>query len=179
MNRSHDSNFRFDWGQTPTPDFRHSPLCHSRPNPTHHTLATPPTTVNGVVMSIFRKLRPRRPSAGALAIATAAAFFAPPVTAAHREPAAAAALDTAIARMGGQETLTRIERVRFETMTLWQRMTFETRPMDLIIAYELHSDLRNYPLIAWRNTRRFVNGPELQEMTDIVQKDAGIRRFPL
>jgi hypothetical protein len=129
-------------------------------------------------MSIIRKLHRPPLSAGTLAIATAAAFFAPPRTAAHRAPAAAAALDTAIARMGGRETLSRIERVRFETMTLWQRMTFETRPTDLIIAYELHSDLRNYPLVAWRNTRRFVNGPELQEMTDIVQKDAGIRRFP-
>ena len=39
--------------------------------------------------------------------------------------AAAAALDTAIARMGGEETLRRIERVRFEIMTLWQRMTFD------------------------------------------------------
>ena len=129
-------------------------------------------------MTIFRKLSGRPLGAGTLAIATAAAFIAPPVAAAHREPAAASALDTAIARMGGRETLARIERVRFETMTLWQRMTFETRPMDLIIAYELHSDLRNYALVAWRNTRRFVNGPTLQEMTDIVQKDAGIRRFP-
>lgn len=129
-------------------------------------------------MSIVRKLRPARLSAGTLAIATAAAFIAPPVTAAHREPSAAAALDTAIARMGGQETLARIERVRFEMMTLWQRMTFETRPTDLISTYELHSDLRNYALVAWRNTRRFVSGPQMQEMTDIVQKDVGIRRFP-
>src|SRR5690349_17957786 len=83
-----------------------------------YTLATPPNPVNGVVMSIVRKLRPARLSAGTLAIATAAAFITPPVTVAHREPAAAAALDTALARMGGQETLARIERVRFEMMTL-------------------------------------------------------------
>jgi hypothetical protein len=129
-------------------------------------------------MSIFRKLRPAPLSTGTLAIAAAAAFIAPPVTAAHREAAPAAALDTAIARMGGQETLARIERVRFETMTLWQRMTFDERPSDLISTYELHSDLRNYALVAWRNTRRFLSGPQMQEMTDIVQKDAGIRRFP-
>jgi len=129
-------------------------------------------------MSIFRKLRPPL-SAGALAIATATAFFAPPATAAYRKSAAAAdALDTAIARMGGQQTLVHIERVRFEMMTLWQRMTFETRPTDLISTYELHSDLRNYPLVAWRNTRRFVSGPQMEEMTDIVRKDAGIRRLP-
>jgi hypothetical protein len=92
--------------------------------------------------------------------------------------AAAAALDTAIARMGGEDVLHRVERVRFEMMTLWQRMSFEQRPSDLIGTYELHSDLRNYALGAWRNTRRFVNGPVMQEMTDIVQKDAAIRRFP-
>ena len=76
-----------------------------------------------------------------------------------RRVASAPALDTAIARMGGADALATIERVRFETMTIWQRMTFENRPSDLIIAYELHSDLRNYSLVAWRNTRRFVNGP--------------------
>ena len=42
---------------------------------------------------------------------------------------------------------------------------------------ELHSNLRNYSLGAWRNTRRFVGGPTLREMTDVVQKDAAIRRF--
>ena len=133
-------------------------------------------------MSIFRKLHPAPVSAGTLAIATAAAFFAPPVMAAHREPAAAAALDTAIARMGGPETLARIDRVRFEMMTLWQRMTFDTRPTDLISTYELHSDLRNYALVAWRNTRRFVSGPQMQEMTDIVQRtraSGASRRNPM
>jgi len=63
-------------------------------------------------------------------------------------------------------------------MTLWQRLTFDARPSDLISTYELHSDLRNYALGAWRNTRRFVSGPAMQEMTDIVQQDAAIRRFP-
>src|SRR5690348_3741946 len=91
---------------------------------------------------------------------------------------ASAALDTAIARMGGEDVLRRVERVRFEMMTLWQRMSFEERPSDLIGTYELHSDLRNYTLGAWRNTRRFLSGPVMQEMTDIVQKDAAIRRFP-
>ena len=43
-------------------------------------------------MSIFRKLRPPL-SAGALAIATATAFFAPPVTAAYRKSAAAARVE--------------------------------------------------------------------------------------
>jgi hypothetical protein len=127
-------------------------------------------------MSVLRILRPL----GALtSIIAAGAFFPPPATPLPRyAKAAPAALDTAIARMGGKETLERIERVRFEMMTLWQRMTFENRPSDLIGTYELHSDLRNYPLVGWRNTRRFVSGPAMQEMTDIVLNDLGARRFP-
>jgi hypothetical protein len=112
-------------------------------------------------------------------IVTSAAFF-PPRTALHlsARPPAVPALDTAIARMGGEDVLRKIERVRFEMMTLWQRMSFEQRPSDLIGSYELHTDLRNYALGAWRNTRRFVGGPTLREMTDIVQRDVAIRRFP-
>lgn len=132
-------------------------------------------------MLVLRFARPL----GAVALSvTASLAFLPVPSAAHRTrppirpPAAAPALDTAIARMGGEDALRRIERVRFETMTLWQRMSFEPRQSDLIGTYELHSDLRNYTLGAWRNTRRFVAGPTLREMTDIVQKDAAIRRFP-
>jgi hypothetical protein len=80
------------------------------------------------------KPRILRLGAGTLLVA-AGAFFPPPI--AHFALLARdtpAALDTAIARMGGRETLERIERVRFETVTLWQRMTFENRPSDLIIA---------------------------------------------
>ncbi len=127
-------------------------------------------------MSMLRFLRPA--GAGAFVFAAAGAFFPPPTASIRHRSSGSPALDTAIARMGGAETLQRVERVRFETMTLWQRLTFETRPSDLIGSYELHSDLRNYSLVAWRNTRRFVGGPQLQEMTDIVQKDVGIRRFP-
>ena len=88
------------------------------------------------------------------------------------------ALDTAIARMGGVETLRKIERVRFEMMTLWQRMTFDNRPNDMLGSYELHSDLRNYTLDSWRNTRRSIAGPNLREMIDVVGKEIAIRRLP-
>jgi len=127
-------------------------------------------------MSRIRSVRPL--TVAAIAITAAGAFLPPPSFTVRHRSTASAALDTAIARMGGQDALRRIERVRFEMMTLWQRMTFENRPSDLIGTYELHSDLRNYPLNAWRNTRRFVSGPALQEMTDIVQTDVAIRRFP-
>jgi hypothetical protein len=126
---------------------------------------------------------PRALGVFALSVTATASFLPLPSSVrrtAHalRRPPAAAPLDTAIARMGGEDALRKIERVRFEMMTLWQRMAFETRQSDLIGTYELHSDLRNYTLGAWRNTRRFVSGPALREMTDVVQKDAAIRRFP-
>ena len=120
----------------------------------------------------------RRFVAPAMSLFASAVFFVPPDTPVARRSAAPAALDSAIARMGGEETLRKVERVRFEFMTLWQRMTFEDRPTEIIGSYELHTDLRNYSLGAWRNTRRFVGGPTLREMTDIVQKDVAIRRFP-
>src|SRR5687768_11377526 len=94
----------------------------------------------------------------AMTAAVSGAFLPPPSSVLRPPPAA---LDTAIARMGGEDALRRIERVRFEMMTLWQRMTFDNRPSDLIGSYELHTDLRNYTLGAWRNTRRFVGGPTL------------------
>jgi hypothetical protein len=129
-------------------------------------------------MSFLRSLRAL--GAGASVLCVASAFFPPPTASIrHRSArAAVASLDTAIARMGGRETLERVDRVRFEMMTLWQRMTFDRRPTDIIGTYELHSDLRNYGLVAWRNTRRFVSGPVLQEGTDVVLKDVAIRRLP-
>ena len=120
----------------------------------------------------------RRLAGQALPLFAAAIFIVPPDFSHGRPAPSTAALDTAITRMGGEETLRKVERVRFETMTLWQRMGFESRQSDLIGAYELHSDLRNYSLNAWRNTRRSVSGPLLRESTDIVQKDVAIRRFP-
>ena len=131
-------------------------------------------------MSAFPFARPL--GVVALSLTATAAFLPIPASLhmksrAMRPAVSAPALDTAIARMGGEDALRKIERVRFEMMTLWQRITFEDRQSDLIGSYELHSDLRNYSLGAWRNTRRFVGGPTLREMTDVVQKDAAIRRF--
>jgi hypothetical protein len=120
----------------------------------------------------------RRVAGQALSLLASTIFIVPPEVPRTPPAPSTAALDTAIARMGGEETLRKVERVRFEVMTLWQRMAFEPRQSDLIGSYELHSDLRNYSLGAWRNTRRSVNGPLLRESTDIVQKDAAIRRFP-
>ena len=79
-----------------------------------------------------------------------------------------------------QATATRPLLLQFTTtpfpfMTAWQRMSFD-RPADLTSSYELHGRLRNYSLTAWRNTRRFITGPVMQEVTDVVGKDVAIRR---
>ena len=148
-----------DWPYASTPDFRDSPPSSSRPEPAGSTLATPP--IPGVVMSLPRILRPL--GAGASTRCDGRRLF-PTTRDAIRLPRSSAAArrrSTPRSRAWAAERLLeRIERVRFEMMTLWQRMTFDTRPSDLIGTYELHSDLRNYSLVAWRNTRRFVGGPD-------------------
>src|SRR5262249_5165521 len=43
--------------------------------------------------------------------------------------------------------------------------------------YEIHSDLRDYSIMAWRNTRRSPAGGSWREITDIVRDTVAIRRF--
>jgi hypothetical protein len=76
--------------------------------------------------------------------------------------------------------LARIERARFESLTLWHRMTFERRPFgDAVGSYERHSDLRDYTIPAWRNTRRFISGAPTQfEIVDVVHDTVAIRHAP-
>ena len=80
-------------------------------------------------MPILRDLRPL--SALSLAVADGRIFlpFAAPVPPRHREASRRATARHRHRPHGRPGKLsTRIERVRFETMTLWQRMTFENRP---------------------------------------------------
>ena len=93
-------------------------------------------------------------------------------------PAAPAALDTAIARMGGRALLEGIQRVRLEMVTQWLRSGFDRTPGADQPSYELHSDLRDYSVPAWRNTRRFLGGPGVtgREVVDVVRDSVGARR---
>lgn len=94
------------------------------------------------------------------------------------DPRAAALLDSAMARMGGADALRKIERVRTENLTQWQRTTFESRPYADQPSYEWHSDVRDYTLAAWRNTRRYgVPGSAAQtrEIVDVVRDTVAIR----
>jgi hypothetical protein len=115
-----------------------------------------------------------------LTAASLAAFLVLPGTKPPGPNAVATAtVDTALARMGGADALRRIERSRFETVTLWHRQTFENRPFaDVVGSYELGSDLRDYTLKAWRNTRRFVGPAGMQEITDIARDTVSIRNMP-
>lgn len=93
---------------------------------------------------------------------------------------AVVAVDRAIERLGGATTLRKIERVRFEQMTLWHRQTFEDRPYgDVVGSYERVSDLRDYTIPAWRNTRRFISGnPNAFEVVDLVRDSVATRYAP-
>ena len=93
------------------------------------------------------------------------------------DPRARAVVDTAIARMGGAEALGRIERVRFELLTQWQRTSFDARPYVDLPSYELHSDVRDYTISAWRNTRRFQLIGTPRTITDIVRDTVAIRQI--
>ncbi|HEX8675518.1 MAG TPA: hypothetical protein VF710_26740 [Longimicrobium sp.] len=109
--------------------------------------------------------------------ALAALLLAPPAASAQAR-ASVAALDTAIARMGGAERLAAVQRVRLEMVTQWQRTTFGEGPYGDAPSYELNTDLRDYTRAAWRNTRRSYGGGAWREIVDVVLDSVAIRHLP-
>jgi hypothetical protein len=101
-----------------------------------------------------------------------------PRTGGQADARADAVLDTAAARMGGAPALRRVERMRLEMLTQWQRTAFDARPYADAPSYELHTELRDYALPAWRNTRRFVTTgvPAAAQVTDLVRDSVAVRR---
>ena len=79
--------------------------------------------------------------------------------------------------MGGASALGGIERVRFEFVTQWQITSFADVPFPDRVGYELNTDVRDYSLNAWRNTRRFPIGAEWRTMIDLVRNDVAARNF--
>jgi hypothetical protein len=61
----------------------------------------------------------------------------------------------AIDLMGGESSLRDIERVRLDMMTQWQRTGFREVPWTDRPSFEPHMDVRDYTILAWRNTRMF------------------------
>lgn len=105
-------------------------------------------------------------------------FTAAPLQAQAPAPAALAVVDTALARMGGREAVARVQRVRREMLTQWQRTSFRDEPYADAPSYELHTDVRDYGLRAWRNTRRFSVSGAGPQIVDIVVDTVAIRQMP-
>ena len=82
-----------------------------------------------------------------------------------------------IEAMGGETALRGIERVRFDMVTQWHITSFADTPFPATISYELHTDVRDYTLNAWRNTRRFPMPmrSDWRTITDVVRGSVAIR----
>lgn len=89
-------------------------------------------------------------------------------------PPATELLATAIERMGGIEALRGIERVRFDMITRWYRLNYAGGPYADGPSDERHTDVRDYTLEAWRNTREFGAG---RKVVDLVRGDVAVRDF--
>ncbi|HVX89632.1 MAG TPA: hypothetical protein VG940_11925 [Gemmatimonadales bacterium] len=106
------------------------------------------------------------------------ALAAGPLPSQSPDPAAKAFIDTALARMGGRDAVARVQRVRREMLTTWQRTGFRNEPYADAPSYELHTDIRDYGLRAWRNTRKFSLTPGGPQIVDIVRDTVAIRQGP-
>lgn len=113
-----------------------------------------------------------------LVLSASLALPAGPMQSRVPDPAAKAIVDTALARMGGKDAVARVQRVRREVLTTWQRTNFRNEPYADAPSFELHTDIRDYGLRAWRNTRKFGFGPNAQQIVDIVVDTVAIRQMP-
>ncbi len=77
-------------------------------------------------------------------------------------------VDRAIDLMGGEETLRSIQRVSLDMMTVWQRTQFSQVPRPGRPSFEPHTDVRDYSIPAWRNTRRFPSRDIINIVVDSV-----------
>lgn len=120
--------------------------------------------------------RRARSIADAVLVAVAVAACAPAGstgTPEEADPPATEVLATAIERMGGLEALRGVERVRYDMTTQWNRLNYAGGPHDGMGSYERHTDVRDYTIDAWRNTRRFGE----REVVDLVRGDVAVRDF--
>lgn len=110
-----------------------------------------------------------------VAIASCCQLLGQPV---NRDPEAHELVQQGLALMGGETTLRSIERVRFDMVTQWHITSFDDLPFPARISYELNTDVRDYTLNAWRNTRRFPTAVGVwRAMTDLVRDDISVRDF--
>ncbi len=88
------------------------------------------------------------------------------------DPAAVALIARAVNRMGGEEALRGIKTIRLDVMTQWQRTALGEHPYADQPSFERHTDLRDYTVNAWRNTRAFLPAGG---SVDIVRDSVGAR----
>ena len=114
-----------------------------------------------------------------IVLALAALGMMPLSLAAQARSQPDALVDTAMVRMGGRAALEKVARVRLDMMTQWLRTTWDREPGADAPSYELHAEVRDYAIPAWRNTRRFPvpGGGPWREMTDVVRDTVAIRRM--
>lgn len=105
-------------------------------------------------------------------ICTLAALLA----AAPADTAALRLLDLGIEHMGG-DALRSLERVRYDMITQWQVTSFEARPYADRPSYEKHTDVRDYTIGGWRNTREFPMGGQWRTVVDLVRDSVAVRDF--
>ena len=71
---------------------------------------------------------------------------------------------------GGEAALRGVRRVTFRMMTQWQRPSFREVPYRDRPSFEPHTDVRDYGLPAWRNTREF----GARSITNIVRDSVAV-----
>ncbi len=107
----------------------------------------------------------------ALALALATGARSPVAGQEARDRAGArAVVERAVDLSGGEATLRGVRRVALRMMTQWQRPSFRELPYRDRPSYEAHTDVRDYTLPAWRNTREF--GP--RRITNIVRDSVAV-----
>lgn len=90
----------------------------------------------------------------ATAVAALLALFLPGPASGQGDPGRPA-VERAVAWMGGESALRNVDRVALSMMTQWQRPDFRSVPFTDRPSFEAHTDVRDYSLGAWRNTRHF------------------------
>lgn len=105
------------------------------------------------------------------------ALAVPTAIQARQAPDAQAVVQRAAELMGGAERLRAVERVALDMTTVWLRTDFRDVPFTDRPSIEQHTDVRDYALNAWRNTRRFANGDIVNIIRDSVSITGRAGRF--
>lgn len=93
------------------------------------------------------------------------------------DPVARALVEQALDRMGGVTALGAIDRVRYQITTQWQPTSFAPGPYADQPVYETDTDVRDYSIGGWRNTRRIWFGDSLHILVDLVRDSVAVRDF--